>query len=292
VFVPTGTLANHLAVRRLTGGQGRVLVQAESHLYSDAYDCAQTLSHLNLVPLAAGRAAFTLAEVEEACDRAKGPPHPVPVAAISIECPVRRRQGEVFGFDEMKRVSAFARRHGIGLHLDGARLYIASAYTGVGVAEYAALFDTVYVSLYKYFNAAAGAVLAGPRDVIEKVARDRMVFGGGLFQAWPYAAVAVHFLDGFAERFKRAREAGEAVFAALAKHPSFRVERVPGGTNIARLHARGTDPAEYPAALRKLGVVVAPGKPGSGEYALTVNETLLRRPAAEVAAAFVESLPK
>ena len=59
VFMPTGTLANHMAVRALAEGPSRVIVQEESHLYQDEGDCAQTLSGLTLVPLAAGRATFT-----------------------------------------------------------------------------------------------------------------------------------------------------------------------------------------------------------------------------------------
>src|SRR3982074_1975869 len=62
IFVPTGTLANHLAVRKLAGANRRVLVPAESHLYNDSGDCAQTLSGLNLIPLGAGRSTFELAE--------------------------------------------------------------------------------------------------------------------------------------------------------------------------------------------------------------------------------------
>ena len=60
VWLPTGTLANHLAVRLLAGNRRRVLVQSESHLFNDCGDCAQTLSGLHLVPLASGRATFTL----------------------------------------------------------------------------------------------------------------------------------------------------------------------------------------------------------------------------------------
>ena len=78
------------------------------------------------------------------------------VGAISIESPVRRLHGETFDFGEMQRISGEARKRGIGLHLDGARLFIASAYSGRAPAEYAALFDTVYVSLWKSFNAASG----------------------------------------------------------------------------------------------------------------------------------------
>jgi threonine aldolase len=66
VFLPTGTLANHLAVRLLAQNGKRVLVQAESHLYNDEGDCAQQLSGLNLVPLAPSRATITLAEIERA----------------------------------------------------------------------------------------------------------------------------------------------------------------------------------------------------------------------------------
>src|SRR2546423_7016501 len=90
VFMPSGTLANHLALRLLAGTGRRVLVQHESHLYNDEGDCAQQLSGLNLVPLAPGRASFTL---DEAAAEIAGPPQArvaVPVGALSIEAPVRR----------------------------------------------------------------------------------------------------------------------------------------------------------------------------------------------------------
>src|SRR5262249_21210295 len=148
----------------------RVLVQRESHLYKDEGDFASLLSGLTLVPLAAGKATFTLEEVEAEIRGFSGGPSPVPVGAISIECPVRRKAGEVFDFGEMKRIASFARANKIGLHLDGARVFLAAAYTGVAPADYAALFDTVYVSLYKYFNAGSGAILAGPRGLLENLA--------------------------------------------------------------------------------------------------------------------------
>jgi threonine aldolase len=290
VFVPTGTLANHLALRCQARGRTRALVQAESHIYCDSLDCVQTLSHLNLVPLAAGKATFTLAEVEEAHRRAAGGPFPLQVGVISIESPVRRQLGEAFDYGEMKRIAAFAREHEIKMHLDGARLFVGSAYTGVTPAEYAALFDTVYVSLYKYFNAGTGAILAGPRGVVEQVAHARKVFGGGLYQAWPYAAVALHFLDGFAERYQKAVAAGRALFEQLGKHPRFRLEPVPRGTNITKLQVKDVDGVKYQAALKKHNVLVGNPRQGSAEFALTVNESLNRRPVEELMQAFVEAL--
>src|SRR5262249_1073617 len=147
--------------RLLSGRRGRVLVQQESHLYNDAGDCAQQLSGLSLVPLAAGRAPFTLDEVAVEVNRAEGGRVYNAVRAISLESPVRRKAGELFDFAEMQKICTFARDRGIGLHLDGARIFLATAYTDVTPAAYSALFDTVYVSLYKYFNAASGAILAG-----------------------------------------------------------------------------------------------------------------------------------
>src|SRR6516225_9717532 len=81
--------------------------------------------------IAAERATFSLTEVEAETARAEDGRVSTPVGVISIESPVRRVQGEVFDFAEMQRIVAFARDHQIGLHLDGARLFLASAYTGI-----------------------------------------------------------------------------------------------------------------------------------------------------------------
>jgi threonine aldolase len=180
VFMPSGTLANHLALRLLARNGRRVLVQQESHLYNDEGDCAQQLSGLTLVPLAAGRAGFTFAEAKTAIASPADARVAIPIGAISIETPVRRCNGETFDFGDMRRIAEYARDRGIGLHLDGARLLIESAYSGIAPAEYAGMFDTVYVSLYKYLNAAAGAILAGPHDLLDGLYHQRRMFGGGL----------------------------------------------------------------------------------------------------------------
>src|SRR4051794_17924019 len=239
VFMPTGTLANHLALRLLARNGRRILVQRESHLYNDEGDCAQQLSGLTLLPLAPGRASFTL---EEAAAEIAGPPEArvaIPVGAISIETPVRRMSGEAFDFAEMRRISEFARERGIGLHLDGARLLIEAVYTGIAPTEYAGLFDTVYVSLYKYLNAAAGAILAGPAALLDGLYHQRRMFGGGLPHVWPYAAVALHFLDGFAERFAAAAAAFDQLLDALRDPPRVTIARPPNATNVAVLTVGG-----------------------------------------------------
>jgi threonine aldolase len=293
VYLPTGTLANHLAVRILARDGRRVLLQQESHLYNDEGDCAQTLSGLALVPLAAGKATFTLAEVEAEVRRAESGRVRTGVGVISIESPVRRMMGELFDFGEMQKVAAFARDRRIGLHLDGARLLLASAYSGVLPAAYAGLFDTVYVSLYKYFNAAAGAILAGPRHLLEYLYHERRMFGGGLHQVWPDAAVALHYLDGFGDRYARAVATADALFAALERNPRCRVERRPAGTNVARLHVGGAAAVALPERLHARGIgILSARRPSSegAEFTLFTNESLLRRPASQLIGEFTEAI--
>ena len=295
VFLPSGTLANHLALRLLAQRGRRVLVQRESHVYNDTGDCAQQLSGLNLIPLAPGCATFELSEVATEVARAEQGRVVTQFGVISIESPVRRVAGEVFDFAEMQRITAFARARGIGLHLDGARLFLAHPYTGIAPHTYAALFDTVYVSLYKYFNAAGGAVLAGSCQLLENLYHQRRMFGGGLRQAWPYAAVALHYLEGFEDRFGRAVKTSDSLFAALREHARCEIERSKAATNVTRLRVHGCGAATADLPKRLLADGIAIGSPlyvsaDVAEFELFTNETILRRPVAETIEAFVKAL--
>jgi threonine aldolase len=290
IFMPTGTLANHMAVRALAGGSSRVAVQEQSHFYQDEGDCAQTLSSLTLMPLAPGRAAFTAADVEHVIDQTKAGRVVPRLSVIAIETPVRRKQGEHFDPAEMQEIIALARREGIKLHLDGARLFLQAGYTGENVADSARPFDTVYVSLYKYFNAASGAILAGPRDVIDGMYHGRRMFGGGLNHVWPFAIVALHYLEGFSDRFSRAVRLSEEWIRALQRHEAFTIDRVPSGTNLFRLRVRGPDPIVFQKRLASRGVMLA--APQDDTFLVGVNETLNRTTAAELTDAFVRGLTR
>ena len=288
IFMPTGTLANHMAVRALAGGPSRVIVQSESHLYQDEGDCAQTLSGLTLIPLAAGQATFTAADVQRVIDQTRTGRVVPRVSVISIETPVRRRQGERFDPGQLGEIIALARREGIRLHLDGARLFIQSAYTGEPVANSARPFDTVYVSLYKYFNAASGAILAGPRDVLRDLFHVRRMFGGGLAAAWPFAAVALHYLGGFDERFAKAVRTSEDLIRSLSGHQNFSIGRIAAGTNLFRLTVKSPDTGAFQKRLAARRVLLSP--PQRDSFLIGVNETLNRTSAAELSDAFIRAL--
>jgi len=288
VFMPSGTLANHLAVRALAGGRRRVVVQERSHFYNDSGDCAQQLSQLTLLPLAPGKATFTWEDVAEELARAAGGRVLTEIGAISIETPVRRLGHAMFDFATMQRISSEARQRGIGLHLDGARLFVSAAYSGRALAEYTGLFDTVYVSLWKCFNSANGAILAGPHALIDNLYQARRMFGGAMRHAWPDALVASHYADGYLERLRGAVAVSEKVWAALAADPRFAVERIAGGTSALRISVKDVAPAEYRARLARLGVQLPDAQ--AGVFTLHVNETAGRMAAGKLEQAFKAAL--
>jgi threonine aldolase len=288
VFMPTGTLANNLAIRTLAGGTGRAVVQADSHIYLDSGDCVQTLSGITLMPLGDGRATFTADALESLLQQNATGRVATPIRVVSIESPVRRMRGQIFDPVELGKVVAVARKAGARLHLDGARLFLEAAYARKPGAEYTKLFDTVYVSLYKYFNASFGAILAGPRDLLDSLFHTRRMFGGGLSQAWTSAAVALHYLDGFEARYRQAIEVSETLARRLGADQRFTVTREPSGTNLMRVAVKTADPQAFRKKLAARGVLL--GAPGAGgAFLVATNETLNRRTAEELSDAFVRS---
>lgn len=275
VFMPTGTLANHIALRLLCGENRHALVQQESHVYRDESNTVTTLSGINLVPLAPGRAAPTLEELNAAIERAEVGPYPIKVGAIALESPVRRAQGATLTPALVAEIAKTARAKKIPLHLDGARLLLMSGMEGFRVKDYCAHFDTVYVSLYKYLGAPFGGVLSGPKPLMAKARELRHIFGGTIYHGWQAALPALDALDGVEERYTRVRAAGERLMAALERTPGFKVRRIENGSNLAVLEIAPERQAGLEERLRKANVRL--GKLNEGKAQLGFNESILRR---------------
>jgi threonine aldolase len=276
IFLPTGTLANHLAVRKLAGLDRRVLVQAESHLYNDSGDCAETLSGLNLIPLAPDKATFELADVKRWVERSAGGRVETKVGAISIESPVRRKGHEMFDAMEMEKICAYAREHGIRLHLDGARMFNLPYHSHQGVRDFASLFDTVYVSLWKHFNGASGAILAGDNIIIDGLFHTRRMFGGSLPHAWPEIALVMQYAEGYESEYARAWHAADELITLLQADSRFDVEKLANGTSLFFVRIRGAVPESLTQRLATRGIVFPHARPGTQTFALQVNATILR----------------
>jgi threonine aldolase len=275
VFMPTGTLANHIGLRLLCGEHRHALVQQESHVYRDESNTVTTLSGINMVPLAPGRAAPTLEELQAAIERAEVGPYPIKVGAIALESPVRRAQGATIVPALAAEIAKAARAKNIPLHLDGARLLLMSGMPGFRVKDYCAHFDTVYVSLYKYLGAPFGGVLSGSKPLMAKARELRHLFGGTIYHGWQAALPALDALDGVEERYARVRAAGERLLAALEHTPGFAVKRIENGSNLAMLEMSAERQAGLEARLQQANVRL--GKINEGKVQLGFNESILRR---------------
>ncbi len=284
IFMPTGTLANHIAIRKLAGNRKRVIVQADSHIYRDSGDCAQTLSGINLIPINPGIVGFTLDDLEEIIDRTQKNRVKTEIGAISIESPVRRHNNAMFDFEELKKISEYARKNNIGIHLDGARLFNACAHSGISPSTFAEFFDTVYISMYKNFNAASGAILAGSRDFTKDLFQTRRMFGGGMPQSWPFAAIPLKYADSFLDEYKKAIIQSIKLFELLNKIPSFSVEEIPNGSNVFILKLKNADPEKLKSQLAERGIEIP--SPSGQIFSMKINVTLNRDTPENIASKF------
>ena len=277
VFMPTGTLANHIAIRKLAGNKKRVIVQADSHIYSDSGDCTQNLSSLTLLPLNKEKVGFTLENVKNTMSTNNENRVRTPIGAISIESPVRRHHNAMFDFEEMEKISEFARENKIGMHLDGARLFNAVAHSGIEATSFAKLFDTVYISMYKDFNAPSGAILAGTKEFTKDLYHTRRMFGGGMPQVWPFAAVALQYADTFIPQYKKAVKNAKELFNLLNKNPAFKIEMIPDGTNVFILRVKNINLQKFKSKLLEENIKLPAPLPTNDGFAMKINVSINRK---------------
>jgi threonine aldolase len=292
IFMPSGTMANQLAIAVLSGENTKVFVQDLSHVYRDEADAAQSVFQKRLMPLAKDETCFTAAMLQQAVETmGEQEVFKSGIGAVSIENPVRRADGKMVPVSEIKKISEYCHANNIKLHLDGARIFMAAAWSGVSVKEYAAYFDTVYISLYKYLGAAAGAILCGDKKVMEKMPHLIKIHGGSMYGNWANAAMALHRLDGLEARLQKAVTASATLFAALNKIPGITITALNDGTNIYQLQlGKAVDGKKLQAALRSSYNIRLPFPDTNNRVMLTVNETLLYRDVDYITGAFKKSM--
>ncbi len=236
IYFPSGTMANQVAMKILNEDKTKVVVPENSHIFRDESDAAQSVHELRLIPLGKDKPYFDLQELKSAIDYSDtGFHYDSGLGTIVIENPVRRVQNRYVPFETIKEISEYCRENGYKLHLDGARLHIASAYSGVSVAEYASQFDTVYISLYKYLNAGGGAMLCGDTELIDKMAHQIKILGGSILRNWSNTAMALHYLPGIDERWKQVILKGNQLITELNKINGLQISSLENGTNSYKM---------------------------------------------------------
>jgi threonine aldolase len=149
-------------------------------------------------------------------------------------------------------------------------------HSGKSLREHAALFDTVYVSLWKHFNGASGAVLAGPRSLVAGLAHTRRMFGGSLPQAWPQIALVAASAERFQDEYARAWKSARELQGLLETDRRFQVRALANGTSRFFLTVSDTTPSSFVQRLSQKGIVLGQPQSDTGMIPLQVNPTLLR----------------
>lgn len=292
IYMPSGTMANQLAISVLSGENTKVFVQDTSHVFRDEADAAQSLFNKRLIPLAKEETYFTADELQRTIENL--PEQEVfqsGIGVVSIENPVRRKDGRMIPLEEIRKVSTFCRTKGIKLHLDGARIYMAAAWSGITVKEYASYFDTIYISLYKYLGASGGAILCGEKEVISKMPHLVKIHGGNMYGNWTNAAMALWRLEGMEDRLIQAKKKAGELFSELNKRNDIKLSPLSGGTNIHELElAAGIDSRKFQQAMNKDYLIRLPFATGKSKTMVTINETLLYRDNEYIVNAFVQSM--
>jgi threonine aldolase len=291
VWMPTGTMAQQIALRIHSERAGRSVVafHPQCHLESHEEGAYRVLHGLRATLLGDRERLIETNDVEELRE---------PISVLLLELPQRDLGGQLPPWDDLVATCEAARARGAALHLDGARLWQCGPFYGRPLAEIAQLFDTVYVSFYKDLGAPAGAALAGPEDVIQEARVWQIRHGGRFFRAYPYLLAAELGLDErlprMPELVERARLAGQAL-AAIGD-----VTVVPDPPQAAMLQLIVRRPLESLNSTvfemtRESGIWLsgefrATGDPGSQRCELSVTAANLAVPIDEVVDLWTELL--
>jgi threonine aldolase len=242
VFMPSGTMCQQIAVRLWTDRRStpRVAFHPTCHLELHEHQAYQWLHHLHPVLVGHPDRLMTLADLQEVAE---------PLGALLLELPQREIGGQLPTWDELTAMITWAREHGIPTHLDGARLWQCQPFYHREYAEIAALFDSVYVSFYKDLGGLAGAILAGPADIIAQARIWQRRQGGNLIRLYPYVLSARKGLNERLGRIATYRAKAQEIASTLASFSQIEIVPNPPHTNMMHLFVQGEREHLLAAAL-------------------------------------------
>ena len=178
LFMPSGTMANEVAVCAHTRPGDEVILEESSHIIRYEAGGPAFLSGVQLRPLKGRRGALSASQIETAIN-ADNVHFPV-TRLVCLENTHNSAGGTIFPLPEMESIRRLANRTGLKMHLDGARLWNASVASGIPLESYGRLFDSVSLCFSKGLGAPVGSILAGDADFIRTARRRRKIFGGGM----------------------------------------------------------------------------------------------------------------
>ena len=240
VFMPSGTMTNQVAIRIHTQPGDEIVMEGQSHTYYYESGGPAALSGVMCRLIEGDRGLFTAEQLTAALRPANI--HFPPTKLLVLENTHNRGGGKVWPIDQLESVHDTARNAGLQMHLDGARLWNASAATDIPEKEYAKYFDTISVCFSKGLGAPVGSALAGSAEIIERARRFRKMFGGAMRQSGIIAAGAVYALQNNRTKLQADHENAKLLAAGLTGLKGIEIDPNSVETNI--IFFKTTAPAE------------------------------------------------
>ena len=241
-------MAQQIALRIHADARGRRAVAFHPFCHLDTHEERgyAVLHGLHAVLLGARDRLITPADVGAVAE---------PLAAVLVELPQRDLGGQLPPWEELVELCALARAKGAAVHMDGARLWQCGPFYGLELTEIAALFDTVYVSLYKDLGAGAGCMLAGPAEFVAEARIWRVRHGGRMFRIAPYLEAAEQGLDEVLPQMPAMVAQAKELGAAVAEQGA---QVIPDPPQAAMFHAvLGDRRTEWTIRADELGTPVS-----------------------------------
>jgi threonine aldolase len=256
IFVPSGTMANQLAIKSHTQPGDEVIIEATSHPYNFEGGAGAALSGVQFYCLKGNRGILDASQIEETI---RPDDHHFPVTRlICLENTHNRGGGSIYPMEKIVDIYRLANSRGLLLHLDGARLWNASVATGIKPQEYAQWADSVSVCLSKGLGAPIGSLVAGSKIFIDRVHRFRKMFGGGMRQAGIIAAAGIYALDHHMERLKEDHKNAKRLTLGLKELKGVAINPEDVETNIVIFDVAqtGMTAPQFAEAMRREGVLI------------------------------------
>nr|WP_281374576.1 GntG family PLP-dependent aldolase [Nocardioides soli] len=248
LFTPTGSMANVLAVRSLVAAGQEVLCEASAHIARAELGAHGAYTGLTMRTWIHPRGQVDLPTIRSIFAPDMGPFF-VATTAISVENTHNFAGGAVLPLQDLRDLREYATGVGVGVHMDGARIWNAHVATGTPLVEYGAVADVLAVCLSKGLGAPVGSLMVGSRDAIAEARVWRKRMGGGMRQAGILAAAGLHALDHHVERLADDHAHARVLAEACGVDPAT------VDTNI--VVAQRSDAAAFVAAAAEQGVLVS-----------------------------------
>ncbi|HTR82383.1 MAG TPA: GntG family PLP-dependent aldolase [Bacteroidota bacterium] len=259
LFVPSGVMSNQLSIKAQTDPGDEILCEQDAHIFNYETAAPSLISSVQVRTIPGVRGVIRAEQLGAAIR-----PHVYYMPRsrlICLENTHNRAGGTIYPLEEMRKISDFARAHGMGMHLDGARLWNAWMASGIHPKEYAQYFDSVSVCFSKGLGAPIGSAIVASSSIIERAHKWRKVFGGGMRQAGIIAAGALYALGNNVERLKQDHDKARVFAEEVSRLPKFNIDLDAVQTNIViiNIERTGKVPDDIIAVLKEKGVLVTLG---------------------------------